>query len=65
MVEARSAHPMLPHVGQGANQAIEDGVALAVLLEGCRSDDVADALKKQGHWKDEYGNPGATAGTAK
>ncbi|MGY3636832.1 FAD-dependent oxidoreductase [Bradyrhizobium sp. Lot33] len=30
-----AAHPMLPHLGQGANQAIEDGVALAVLLEGC------------------------------
>lgn len=29
-----AAHPMLPHVGQGANQAVEDGVALAVLLEG-------------------------------
>jgi len=29
-----AAHPMLPHLGQGANQAIEDGVALAVLLEG-------------------------------
>jgi salicylate hydroxylase len=28
-----AAHPMLPHVGQGANQAIEDGVALATLLE--------------------------------
>ena len=28
-----AAHPMLPHVGQGANQAIEDGVALAALLE--------------------------------
>jgi salicylate hydroxylase len=27
-----AAHPMLPHVGQGANQAIEDGVALATLL---------------------------------
>jgi len=41
-----AAHAMLPHLGQGANQAIEDGVALAVLLEGCRSDDVADALKR-------------------
>lgn len=30
-----AAHPMLPHLGQGANQAIEDGMALAVLLEGC------------------------------
>ncbi len=27
-----AAHPMLPHAGQGANQAIEDGVALAVIL---------------------------------
>ncbi len=27
-----AAHPMLPHTGQGANQAIEDGVALAALL---------------------------------
>jgi len=28
-----AAHPMLPHLGQGANQAIEDGMALACLLE--------------------------------
>jgi salicylate hydroxylase len=28
-----AAHPMLPHHGQGANQAIEDGVALALCLE--------------------------------
>jgi salicylate hydroxylase len=27
-----AAHPMLPHIGQGANQAIEDGVALATVL---------------------------------
>jgi salicylate hydroxylase len=27
-----AAHPMLPHVGQGANQAIEDAIALAVVL---------------------------------
>jgi salicylate hydroxylase len=27
-----AAHPMLPHAGQGANQAIEDGVALAAVL---------------------------------
>jgi salicylate hydroxylase len=27
-----AAHPMLPHVGQGANQAIEDAVVLATLL---------------------------------
>lgn len=28
-----AAHPMLPHLGQGVNQALEDAVALAVLLE--------------------------------
>jgi salicylate hydroxylase len=27
-----AAHPMLPHAGQGANQGIEDGVALAAVL---------------------------------
>ena len=27
-----AAHPMLPHLGQGANQSIEDGVAIATLL---------------------------------
>ena len=27
-----AAHPMLPHLGQGANQSIEDGMALAHLL---------------------------------
>jgi salicylate hydroxylase len=27
-----AAHPMLPHTGQGANQAIEDGIALASIL---------------------------------
>jgi salicylate hydroxylase len=27
-----AAHPMLPHLGQGANQALEDAVALATLL---------------------------------
>jgi len=27
-----SAHPMLPHLGQGANQAIEDGMAFATIL---------------------------------
>jgi len=27
-----AAHPMLPHVGQGANQAIEDAVVLATVL---------------------------------
>jgi salicylate hydroxylase len=40
-----AAHPMVPHVGQGAGQAIEDGFTLAVLLEGCTADKVAYRLK--------------------
>ena len=39
-----AAHPMLPHVGQGANSAIEDGFALATLLEGLSSSDAPEAL---------------------
>jgi salicylate hydroxylase len=27
-----AAHPMLPHLGQGANQSIEDGIALATIV---------------------------------
>ncbi|MFJ4412925.1 FAD-dependent monooxygenase [Streptomyces sp. NPDC088925] len=43
-----AAHPMLPHHGQGANQAIEDGVALAVCLdeEGPGAAGVAAALAR-------------------
>ncbi len=42
-----AAHPMLPHLGQGANQAIEDGTALAVLLQTCAEGrSVEDALKR-------------------
>jgi salicylate hydroxylase len=41
-----AAHAMLPHLGQGANQAIEDGVALAVFLEGQTSGEIADALRR-------------------
>ena len=36
-----AAHPMLPHLGQGVNQALEDAVALATLLGACAS--AADA----------------------
>src|SRR6201995_3940985 len=32
-----AAHPMLPHLGQGVNQALEDAVALATLLGATRS----------------------------
>ena len=27
-----AAHPMLPHLGQGANQAMEDGMALSIIV---------------------------------
>jgi len=39
-----AAHPMVPHVGQGAGQSIEDGFTLAVLLQGCTASEVADRL---------------------
>ena len=41
-----AAHAMLPHLGQGANQAIEDGVALAVLLEGRDPDEIPTVLQQ-------------------
>ncbi|MFB8035802.1 FAD-dependent monooxygenase [Streptomyces sp. NPDC056004] len=43
-----AAHPMLPHHGQGANQAVEDAVALAVCLEGAApgADGIAAALRR-------------------
>ena len=40
-----AAHPMLPHLGQGVNQGVEDAVALGVLLEGRNSADVPSTLK--------------------
>jgi salicylate hydroxylase len=39
-----AAHAMLPHMGQGANQAVEDGMALAVLLRGLDTVDVPETL---------------------
>jgi len=39
-----AAHAMLPHLGQGANQAIEDGVALAVLIAGREPVEVPDIV---------------------
>jgi salicylate hydroxylase len=40
-----AAHPMVPHFGQGAGQAIEDGFALAVLLEDAKPAEVPARLK--------------------
>lgn len=39
-----AAHAMLPHMGQGANQAIEDAMALAVLVRDLDSAEVPQAL---------------------
>ena len=39
-----AAHPMAPMNGQGANQAIQDGIALATALCGRRRDELAVAL---------------------
>src|SRR5215203_2943992 len=39
-----AAHPMLPHLGQGANQSIEDGMALATILARANRKTVAPAL---------------------
>jgi salicylate hydroxylase len=39
-----AAHPMLPHLGQGANQAIEDGMALATILQDVETSAVPAAL---------------------
>ncbi|KAK3117133.1 hypothetical protein LTR53_001790 [Teratosphaeriaceae sp. CCFEE 6253] len=41
-----AAHPFLPHQGQGGGQAIEDGVALAALLNlGTTPEDVKERLQ--------------------
>lgn len=39
-----AAHAMLPHMGQGANQSIEDGMALATLMRDTDPADVTDVL---------------------
>jgi salicylate hydroxylase len=39
-----AAHPMLPYSRQGANQAVEDGMALATLIQGSSGADVPDVL---------------------
>jgi salicylate hydroxylase len=39
-----AAHPMLPHLGQGANQSIEDGMALATILASVNTAAVPAAL---------------------
>ena len=40
-----AAHPMLPHLGQGANQSVEDGMALATILAQTDAAAVPAALR--------------------
>jgi len=40
-----AAHPMLPHLGQGANQSIEDGMALATILANANAKTIPAALQ--------------------
>ncbi|HET9206504.1 MAG TPA: FAD-dependent monooxygenase [Burkholderiaceae bacterium] len=40
-----AAHPMLPHLGQGANQSVEDGMALATILAHTDAAGVPAALQ--------------------
>ena len=40
-----AAHPMLPHLGQGANQSIEDGMALSTILAGVSTAGVPASLQ--------------------
>jgi salicylate hydroxylase len=49
-----AAHPMLPHMGQGANQAIEDAMALATLTRGITAADVPDALMRYQHLRRDH-----------
>jgi salicylate hydroxylase len=41
-----AAHPMLPHLGQGANQSVEDAFALAAVLKGAPAAAVPAALRR-------------------
>lgn len=41
-----SAHAVTPHLGQGANQAIEDAITLAVLLRDCVAAETADITER-------------------
>ena len=40
-----AAHPMYPHLGQGAAMAMEDGGILGVLLDDCDPSQIAHRLK--------------------
>jgi salicylate hydroxylase len=48
-----AAHPMLPHLGQGANQSIEDGMALATILAHANRNTAPAALLAYEHLRRE------------
>jgi len=48
-----AAHPMLPHLGQGANQSIEDGMALATILTRADRNTIPAALLAYEHLRRE------------
>lgn len=48
-----AAHPMLPHLGQGANQSIEDGIALATILSHVDAAQLPQALLAYEHLRRE------------
>ena len=48
-----AAHPMLPHLGQGANQSIEDGMALATILAQGDTSAVSASLLAYGRLRRE------------
>jgi salicylate hydroxylase len=48
-----AAHPMLPHLGQGANQSIEDGMALATILAHANRESAPAALLAYEHLRRE------------
>jgi salicylate hydroxylase len=48
-----AAHPMLPHLGQGANQSIEDGMALATILARATVETAPAALLAYEHLRRE------------
>ncbi|TRW88524.1 salicylate hydroxylase [Mycolicibacterium sp. 018/SC-01/001] len=39
------AHAVVPHLGQGANQAVEDAITLATLLQRCPREDLPSRLR--------------------
>ena len=41
-----AAHAVTPHLGQGANQAVEDAITLAVLLQDAQAADVPVRLRR-------------------